>query len=245
MVEHFENYYPSKEKKFLCQLKKCINCWKNTLSDNDKKKFITDGFYPYYTFQRHKILFIGREAYGEAEADYIEEFYNGNMKGIFHNRILYIAFGILAKKYREKDWKEMPSADEIYGNFAKEDGISYAFMNISKLSNESGNSKIDLPQLNRFLDLPETVKFIEKEIVILSPDIIISANLGDIGVLGRFEGKLSENESGHTPDVHLYTFSGEEGRKVPWIDGWHFSARNKPTFESFYSPICNATRALL
>ncbi len=50
--------------------------WKASLSEDQCARFVRDGFYPNYTHQRNRILFIGREAYGMTAAgvdSYIEQ----------------------------------------------------------------------------------------------------------------------------------------------------------------------------
>ena len=41
-------------------------------SCNIERLFVSDGFYPYYTSQKKKILFIGREALGIGGWNYME-----------------------------------------------------------------------------------------------------------------------------------------------------------------------------
>lgn len=70
--------------------------WKASLPKEEQECFISDGFHPNYTRQRCRILFIGREAYGDGGWDYIETFrpqYQGEKPleergGWFHHRLL-------------------------------------------------------------------------------------------------------------------------------------------------------------
>ncbi len=73
-------------------------------SCNTEKLFVSDGFYPYYTFQKKKILFIGREALEIGGCNYMEFLYEayqekqiGSLslnRHKFHSTMLYLTYAI-------------------------------------------------------------------------------------------------------------------------------------------------------
>lgn len=216
-----------------------------------KGKFVSDGFFPYYTElddngQNVRVLFIGRESYGLSEEDYIES-YNGMKTANFHNRLLYLAYGIIHGQYTENDWINMDEAtvlDKIFAEPKCKGGFSYAFMNASKISNETDNPALDETQFENFIRDKKNLDYMASEIQLLTPDIIVSANLGDLGFFKYFENaKKSENSSDHTKNRCVYHLK-VGSKDIPWVDGWHFSAY-KRTYESFYSPICSIAKDLL
>ena len=239
--------FPSYElplKNSICELMKR---WKTYCDAKPewKGKFVGDGFFPHYTKQTVHVLFIGRESYGLSGENYIES-YNGMKTANFHNRLLYLAYGIIHGQYTENDWIKMANATVLDKIFADpcEDGFSYAFMNASKISNETDNPALDETQFENFIRDKQNLDYIAREIQLLTPDIIVSGNLGDLGFFKYFENaKKSENSSDHTKNRCVYHLK-VGSKDIPWIDGWHFSAY-KRTYESFYSPICSIAKDLL
>ena len=72
--------YPESERKLKFEIEKLNDRWKNHLVSMTGEKsiseiFVSDGFYPYYTNQKVKVLFIGREALEIAGTNYQESLY--------------------------------------------------------------------------------------------------------------------------------------------------------------------------
>lgn len=125
---------------------------------NIDELFVSDGFYPYYTSQKKKILFIGREALEIGGCNYMEFLYEAYQeKRIgsktlnqhkFHSTMLYLTYAIEHAVYK---WEEIPYADEFISEFAQPGGISNAFMNLSKFSNGSGSWASDYNLIDLFI----------------------------------------------------------------------------------------------
>jgi len=118
--------------------------------ENELVKVInSDGFYPYYTHQKVKVLFIGKESLGLDGKNYIEALIYGiqkndprghkdwnekhpndkwakvmtNNSDPFHSKMLYIAYGL---NNGNCSYKDMPWASDIGKNlFSKAEGINY------------------------------------------------------------------------------------------------------------------------
>jgi len=143
-----------------------------------------DGFYPGYLKQETKILFIGRENRELEDNNYIEVLYKAikeNTIGeqtlnqsLFHRRMIYLTYAL---KYGERNIYNIDYADEISPIFGDE--LSYAFMNLSKFSNDSDNSQsADWGQISKFVDLSSAPRnFIAEEIELIDPDIIFTMNI--------------------------------------------------------------------
>lgn len=209
--------------------------------------FVSDGFYPYYTSQKEKILFIGRESLGLAGCNYIDVLLNAYREGTvggrslnsckFHALVLSVAYGLL---HGCPDYAVLPPAKEIGIDFAASMGISFAHMNISKLSNESEDWQADNNLISQFLDITSQHKenLWAKQIALLQPDVIIGMNLG-----GWYEriGKVSDfRQFGPTCLQKLTTAYGE----YKLIDAYHFAAVNRWK-EDNYDPIMTAFKASL
>jgi len=211
-----------------------------------KAPFVFDGFFPEYEGQGYRILFIGRESYGEADNDYIRALLDGEMRNTdnFHSRLLYIAYGILNGEHTISDWIKMPNAKQLNHVFAEKDGFSYAFMNASKLNNNSGTTDVDAGLFSDFIADPQNQAYFLKEIEILAPDIIISGNLGDKNFMTPFlESKKVQKKDCDNKNFLYYELT-LNGKLIPWLDGWHFSAR-RGSFDSFYNPICSKAKDIL
>lgn len=74
-----------------------------------------------------------------------------------------------------KEWKQVPNAIELAKDFASEGHTSFAFMNLNKESNETGRTGTRWENLYAFVD--KSRDYIRREIEILDPDIIVTANL--------------------------------------------------------------------
>lgn len=223
-------------------------------SDHFGEKFssiVRDGFYPYYFSQKFKILFIGKEALGLDASNCLEEiadcYWNvncdWNAKRIgekhlnahfFHARMLHISYGLLNGFC---DWDGIPWATEIGDTFARPGGISSAFMNLSKVSNESGNWPADWNLIDKSLAVSsENGNLIKKQIDILEPDIIISMNI--LPQLKKILGDLVLFHQAGKADGY---FVNVGGKKTLLIDAYHFSYVASHV-DYFYAPICEIVR---
>lgn len=245
------NVYPKNEIRLHEKLYKLLDQWHE---EAESMKFIKrytaddmvyDGFYPYYTKQKKKILFIGREALGLNGEDYIECVYNayktnkiGN-KHInqykFHRLMFYLAYCIINNF---PAWGKVPYASELTEDFGTEKGISFAFMNLSKFSNESGKWSADWELIDSFINnfTNTETNYFNDEISILKPDIIITMNLENrLNVLGRIDSlKYGSKASCYYLMVNR--------KKIPLIDLYHFSATNKKDKEEYYLPLKDAIK---
>lgn len=238
--------YPNSENQLLNNLN---NLFENWLLYSNKVCFpyertysdmVLDGFYPYYTQQHCKILFIGRESLGLTGENYIdlmhylytskqligEKTLNQNR---FHSLMLRIAYGL---NNDNCDWDKIPMATEIADSFATKDGVSFAFMNLSKLSNESDNWQVDWTLVDGFVDAfkNSTVNFFSQQIDVICPDIILTMNLESrLKALGEVTSlEYGENASYYT----LKT----KNKEYLLVDLYHFSS-TKSQKNCFYNPI--------
>lgn len=244
------------------QLKELFNQWLKQISTCDDiqfpvdgkdypatEYFVKDGFYPGYFSENHpKVLFIGRETRETASCheskdrilcDLEYAFKDSPNKMPFIRRIFYIYYGILTEgRYK---FEEIPYPDEMVKN--KQYG--FAFMNISKYSNDSENSATaDYDLINRFLADSNLTKrnFIREEIELLDPDIIITANLWDTKIKQEylelvFPTKDFEEVKSYKNEAILYDFQFNQ-KKIKFVDAFHFSARGSDEGK-FYEPIMN------
>jgi hypothetical protein len=247
--------YPENERPLLTELGKLFTEWHHyfrthhkgdeRLAEFDPDDMVFDGFYPYYTSKPRRLLFVGWESREISGHNYIDmlcdNYRNDRSSGRsiygdrFHRRMLYVTYGLL---HGMPDWSQVPEAEDIGKTFATPDGISFAFMNLCKLSNEWGPHTADWHTISAFHQLSEKERFFEREVAILKPDFVITMN---------FESKNLEPFSKHA-------FIGADGgvawssidlcgHSAFWLDAWHFSAFGpKQDERDFYLPICNAVR---
>lgn len=245
--------YPEAEAPKLEALRLLFQDWMQASiqSEPEMKEFIEgmvfDGFYPHYFSRRPRILFIGREALdieGCNNLDVLHAAYStGKRIGSrhlncdrFHSRMLCTAYGILKGG---PEWENIPDASVIGDTFATLDGISFAFMNLSKFSNESGFWQSNWKMIQDAARLAtQTRKFIAEEIAILQPDIVITMNLEDFfDSLGEAVAPLESTSRA----VKVWRLESH-GHKSLLLDCFHFSAWNKRDPEHFYLPIRDAVR---
>jgi hypothetical protein len=214
--------------------------------------FCSDGFFPYYYSQKIKILFLARETVGLSGMDYIEtlfESYKANNIGgrtldqhTFHHRMYYLAYGIL--RGGKIPYGEVPYASELARDFGTKNGISFAFMELSKYSNDNAdaNAHRDLELMTAFLRDSHLEKrnFIQEELEILDPDIILSMNLWGAGLEENLMSLALGNVNIRDDKTYLPQAVLREikinGKKRPLIDLYHFSSR-KNTEIDFYNPV--------
>lgn len=220
----------------------------NEYSGNVDDLFVSDGFYPYYTCQKKKILFIGREALEIGGTNYMEFLYEAYLEkrigGMtlnqhkFHSTMLYLTYAIEHEVYQ---WEEIPYADEFISGFAQPKGISNAFMNLSKFSNESGEWSADNSLIDSFIaaSLQSPVNFFAAEIDLLAPDIIFGMNLGErMKCFGTFESPRMYGNN----DVCIQTLKTLSGKSYPYLDCWHFSAPSKSAKNDIFYPVIEALK---
>src|SRR5208283_4130924 len=144
--------YPDSEKSKLAMLEKLFKDWHqhfanngSTLKKHEADDMAFDGFCPSYFSQQKRILFIGREPryISGKEHNYIEVLYlryRENKKvgtrpvnaDKFHSRMIKIAYGILNGM---PEWNKIDDADKLGDMLGTANRLSFACMNISKLSN--------------------------------------------------------------------------------------------------------------
>lgn len=236
--------YLETEKSLNKNLTELFDEWQTTLQANGLSvaDFVTDGFYPYYTMQKKKILFIGRESLSLAGDDYISILYQSYKHGSlgdtninrckFHALMFYHAWAI---NNNLPEWRDIPYASELTSQFATKDGFSFAFMNLSKFSNESDSWKADWPLIDSFIKNSNhpTKNLFNEQIRILNPDIIITMNFeGRIATLGEHE-YLSDKSNGNVACYNLFV----NGNAIPLYDMFHFSAPSKSGESDYYLPL--------
>lgn len=145
--------------------------------------------------------------------------------------MLRIAYGILKGM---PAWEDIPRASTIGDTFGDSDGLSFAYMNISKLNNERWQANHGV--INAAYALSTKPRnFIQEEIAILEPHIVIAMNLGDkISSLGELTPIHASDQA------ESYWLDNSTHHSL-LINTWHFSA-HKPHIEGFYVPICDAIR---
>lgn len=239
--------FPDFEQEQLTTLNKLFSTWhynaKQISFDNNRTAddIVFDGFFPYFSKQSSKVLFIGRESLGLTGDHYLDLLHGCYKVGKvgdkslnqsqFHALMLRIAYGL---NHNRCSWEDIPTANEIAKTFATADGISFAFMNLSKFSNESDHYQADWSLIDSFIKsfASESDNIFNKQIEIINPDIIVTMNLEQrLQVLG----KLSLLQ--YTPNAAYFKLKSA-GRDVLLIDLHHFSAV-KMHEETFYRPILN------
>ena len=206
--------------------------------------FLSYGFYPYYTKQKYRILFVGREAHSMSYDDYIQVKYknyieaSGDTNRNFHRRIFYLAYGLLNDF---PEFTSIPWSSDIASDDFANGKLSFAFMNISAKGNETGSTSTQWSEYDK--SNKDGRSFRKEMIQILAPDIIVCANCGwNITQLAdRFEslesGKLVTTE-------HLFFGS----KSCLRFDTYHWSATNASCVgalrdeDGFYNPLRDAFR---
>lgn len=221
--------------------------WRETIQSNGLccDDFVADGLYPYFSEQNKKILFIGRESLGLSGCDYIEALYDDYKKGRidddsinsykFHSLMFYLSWAI---NNSFPDWKTIPYASELADQFAIQGGFSFAFMNLSKFSNESDSWQADWALIDSFIDVSKhpTKNFFNEQIRLVNPDIIITMNLQ-----GRLQALGSLDVIDHTSNANICCYLlSVDGKKIPLYDMFHFSAPNKKGDGNYYTPLKTA-----
>lgn len=195
--------YPDNEKPKLALLERLFFEWHQhfasvgeALEKHGADDMVFDGFYPHYFGQKRRVLFIGRESRGLSGCNYLEILYPAYRetkrigprqhlnRSKFHSRMIHIAYGIVNGLPM---WQDIPYASKLGDTFGAVDGVSFAFMNISKLSNEGEHWSSDWSAINTAHGLSTQGRsFNQEEVAILEPHVVITMNLGDkIASLGQ------------------------------------------------------------
>lgn len=246
----FVDSYPQSEKSKYSQLQSLFTTWKNFLSNNlpegyAKDDFVSDGFFPYFTSQKKKILFLGRESIGTSGKNYLEflkdDLYPKGINGYsFHYLMFYIAYGL---NHNAAAWQNIPYADDLMKSFCKDDGISFAVMNLSKLANECGEWEANNPVITKFVEESQksNVNFFDREIEIINPDIVVGMNLPACGFdYTKLFSKCKWIDH-IEDDVGIYEITINNEKKI-LLDTFHFSAPGKSPEKDIYIPICKALK---
>lgn len=244
--------YPECEKQQLAAVSVLMQAWADKFAETpDLRKladqFVADGFYPYYFQQKIKLLFVGRESLGMSGLDYISELFNAyknnrignchiNQPGCsFHNRLMYVAYGLLNGM---PEWQTIDYADKLTPRFGEKDGFSFAFMNISKLSNESANWQANWRLINAAVKASTHERnFIQEEVALLEPDVVIAMHLDKAHLDSIGSSKLLEENQ----NISAYALK-TANRLTLLLNTWHFSAPNKKDISEIYLPICEMVR---
>lgn len=235
--------YGAEDETMLGNLNKLFEQWENGLAADEKTLFNRDGFYPGYNHQKVKILFVGREACYMAGKNYTEFMYASFKKGYvgkwtvnqypFHRRQAYIAYGIFkaleGDQWRWPSWNtDVPWASKICKDVGGKEKISWAFINLSKLSNETGDWRTDSNRYWPFVKKEENQKRLKDQIGILNPDIIIGGNVPELADI------LDYKESPNIDNANCYAYY-EEGLPL-FLNCYHFAAI-KSDEKCFYEPV--------
>lgn len=212
--------------------------------------FTADGFFPGYFSASPKVLFMGRESRFTPTRDrvaddlaWFKSLAKGEGLGAYWNRIISLVNGI--QNFGRLSYSALPAPAIILAEMVKNNSYGFAIMNISKYVNpeeeKSGTSNFNL--INQFLadSALDKRNFIQEEIALLEPDIIITANLWDCGIKKTYLNKLfpqsllgpvcfDDNKNASLKDFHL------NGRTIKLIDVYHFSAAGS-TQDKFYDPV--------
>lgn len=247
MDNNFNTAYPADEQELKNKIDDLQEQWAASLSTQlDRDNFCTDGFYPFYTHQETKVLFIGQESYGLNSCDYIQAFYEVLRRGkfqsnesvnksMFHRRIFYMAYGIL-KGFPK--WNDVPYPDKYCNEIFTEHGISFAFMNISKFSPDSNYRRTNWDDVMR--SVREGASNIKKEVELLAPDIVITMSFLRNQEIRAALFDSCEAVDCTNPNVHVYRATNG-GKNILVLDTWHFSAL-KSELQCYYQPIEQALR---
>lgn len=186
---------------------------------------VRDGFYPYYTRQKPKILFIARESVALGCGDYIGCLHDAyaNEKRIgerklnaakFHRIIFYLSYALT---HGLCEYDEIPYPEDVADDFASPGGLSFAFMNISKIDNKSGDWRADWGSIWKSVN--DSPDFIRREISLLAPDVII-AGFNNMEIMKKVfpEYERLGKDEWDTFVVNV------DGRRTRLINNWHFSA---------------------
>lgn len=258
MSNKFE--YSDFEKQKNKELESLFSDWIKQLSKNktpidngNKRKktpatcFAKDGFFPgYFDENNLKVCFIGRETRligGYDFRDTTKEFFDDpDPKNSWWRRILKIMYGI--QNNGEIEFEKLNTIN-ILNEMYDSNKYGFAVINISKFSNDHPNNwESNTNLIDRFLKDSELDKrnFFNEELEILSPDVIITANLWNGLIKKKYlnlclppekfinEKKLKDN-------VAIYYEFNLNDKKIDFIDLYHFSTPGKSDKYCYYNPV--------
>lgn len=258
MSNKFE--YSDFEKQKNKELESLFSDWIKQLSknktpiDNGKKRkktsaacFAKDGFFPgYFDENNLRVCFIGRETRNISGYDFrdtTKEFFDDpDPKNSWWRRILKIMYGI--QNNGEIEFEKLNTID-ILNEMYDSNKYGFAVINISKFSNDHPNNwESNTNLIDRFLKDSELDKrnFFNEELEILSPDVIITANLWNGLIKEEYlnlclppekfinEKKLKDN-------VAIYYEFNLNCKKIDFIDLYHFSTPGKSDKDCYYNPV--------
>ena len=259
MSNKFE--YSDFEKQKNKELNSLFSDWIKQLSknktpiDNGKKEkttpadcFAKDGFFPgYFDENNLRVCFIGRETRligGHDFRDTTKEFFDDpDPKNSWWRRILKIMYGI--QNNGEIEFEKLNTIN-ILNEMYDSNKYGFAVINISKFSNDDeSNWQTNINLVHRFLKDSELEKtnFFQKELEILNPDVIITANLWDIIESDYINLCLPESNFSETKNI---IHNGESiaeygkynlnGKTIDFIDLYHFSAKKSDKY-CYYNPV--------
>lgn len=225
--------------------------------DNGNKEKITpadcfakDGFFPgYFDENNLKVCFIGRETrliggydFRDTSKEFFEEYYTNNNNWWRH--LLYIIYGIKTKG--EYKFEDIPDGLYILNKMYETNKYGFASINISKYSNDDESVwQTNVNLVHRFLKDSKLGKtnFFQKELEILEPDVIITANLWEIIEQEYMNLCLPESNFLGTKNI---THDGESvaeygkytlnGKMIDFINLYHFSAKKSDKY-CYYNPV--------
>jgi hypothetical protein len=207
--------------------------------------FASDGFLPYYFSQKCRALFIARETRYIARRDNMDVILEKCRKEPWRitsesvlRRMLMLAYGLQQRSpvsYDTLDWvtlcREVGTAT----------GFSFALMELSKYSNESDDGdNADTGLMRSFFEHSclEKRNFVQEELSLLDPQLVVTMNLWDGKVAGEYLtlalGDVPFIDQPH-PSASRRTIT-INAHPVPLIDLYHFAAR-KDDKEDYYDPV--------
>lgn len=142
----------------------------------------------------------------------------------FHRRIFKVTYGLITYGLINEIpiFKSVPKASILAKDFATEQGISFAFMELSKFSNPS-----DEDSSSNWYNINQSIKsstknghnYIRDEVELLSPDIIIGSGVYDLHEIIQCHDveKLSND---------AFLLNGIARKKILYFTTYHFSGRN-------------------
>jgi hypothetical protein len=213
----------------------------------NNENLITDGIFPYYSMQKIKVLFVGRDQCEVFPTDksktshsYTYEMYKNLTSGKY--KLIYKNLYKIAYAFNNNfpEWSQIP--EYTSDNLFVDKGVSYAFINCSKFTNESDKGpNVDIELLVDFTEKYSRMDLFKRQIQIINPDIIITMNLSDLSDGGFKMDYLGECEHiGFSEQfVSIYKYFLND-RLIPLFDTYHFSWRHlngMNAIDKLYSPL--------
>jgi hypothetical protein len=218
--------YTVKDKEVNDKIERAYKYLLNQLHINGKIEtmdMVIYGIYPFYSEQKTKVLFLGREARGLQGSNYIEIVFNGYQnkkigknsldRSSFHRRMLKVAYAL---NNSINSYKDIPTASKISKQFGRENGLSFAFLNYSKISNEcikKWNTNWEKLQETGLIG-----NFNSELISAINPDVIIS-----MGLIDQLKKEFKIEKIEYYRNNSLYKLY-INNKSYDLINGYHYSA---------------------